>query len=462
MKHIGIETEYCVVPGGALHSTHEVGRQLLVEFGAAEEVGFVGYGNRFYANGMRGYVDVGDHFETATGLADSVLESVMCDWASRRMTGTAADRIANKYAATGPYYGLPPAPQTFLRVSDGEVTWGRHINVAAGRALGVNQSALAPVLVHWLGALPTSGSGMLDPANYLQTLWSQKAITVVDYVSPTDTKNKPIINSRDQPHADRRKYRRLHIVGNDALHSPYATWLQIGSLSLLTRFCEAVPQRAETFERYLPVNASHAAHAYNHDYRRTKTLEGQDGRKRTMAELAQLSYDVVQAAVEEEVLEVDTEDEYLLDAWGDGLELQNRQDKSAEQELTTLFDSYKRRSIHASAMARGYSAKKLRALDYACDRVGDDKQSSIMQKSLETAGFQRLAEIYGTSVGEFEQKIEERKHTPPAGRDAIRGRIIDYFGPMIRSCDYEMVKIGNTYFKFDDLDNPTIEQYSQD
>ena len=48
----------------------------------------------------------------------------------------------------------------------------------------------------------------------------------------------PIINTRDEPHADAEKYRRLHVIVGDSNMSEYATYLKVGATSILLRMLE--------------------------------------------------------------------------------------------------------------------------------------------------------------------------------------------------------------------------------
>jgi proteasome accessory factor A len=57
-------------------------------------------------------------------------------------------------------------------------------------------------------------------------------------VSSATTRSRPIINTRDEPHADAEKYRRLHVIVGDSNMSEYATYLKVGTTSILLRMLE--------------------------------------------------------------------------------------------------------------------------------------------------------------------------------------------------------------------------------
>jgi len=57
-------------------------------------------------------------------------------------------------------------------------------------------------------------------------------------VSSATTRSRPIINTRDEPHADAEKYRRLHVIVGDSNMSEYATFLKVGATSIVLRMLE--------------------------------------------------------------------------------------------------------------------------------------------------------------------------------------------------------------------------------
>src|SRR5207237_2843080 len=67
---------------------------------------------------------------------------------------------------------------------------------------------------------------------------SQRAEHIWEGVSSATTRSRPIINTRDEPHADAERYRRLHVIVGDSNMSEYATFLKIGATSILLRMLE--------------------------------------------------------------------------------------------------------------------------------------------------------------------------------------------------------------------------------
>src|ERR1019366_5252286 len=67
---------------------------------------------------------------------------------------------------------------------------------------------------------------------------SQRAEHIWESVSAATTRSRPIINTRDEPHADAERFRRLHVIVGDSNMSEYATFLKVGTTSILLRMLE--------------------------------------------------------------------------------------------------------------------------------------------------------------------------------------------------------------------------------
>ena len=99
------------------------------------------------------------------------------------------------------------------------------------------------------------GSGkVLHTARGAEYSVSQRAEHIWESVSSATTRSRPIINTRDEPHADPERYRRLHVIVGDSNMSETTTLLKVGSAELVLRLIEAgVPMRDLTLEN--PIRA---------------------------------------------------------------------------------------------------------------------------------------------------------------------------------------------------------------
>ena len=79
---------------------------------------------------------------------------------------------------------------------------------------------------------------MLQTARGAMYCVSQRAEHIWEGVSSATTRSRPIINTRDEPHADAERFRRLHVIVGDSNMSEYATFLKTGTMSILLRMLE--------------------------------------------------------------------------------------------------------------------------------------------------------------------------------------------------------------------------------
>jgi proteasome accessory factor A len=105
---------------------------------------------------------------------------------------------------------------------------------------------------------------------------SQRAEHIWEGVSSATTRSRPIINTRDEPHADAERFRRLHVIVGDSNMSEYATFLKVGTTSILLRMLEDphVVLRDMTLE-----NPIRAIREISHDItckRRVRLANGRD------------------------------------------------------------------------------------------------------------------------------------------------------------------------------------------
>ncbi len=229
----GLENEYgvtCALRGQRRLSPDEVARYLfrrVVSWGRSSNV--------FLENGARLYLDVGSHPEYATPECDSVAELVAHDKAGERILEQllfSADQRLREEGIRGNVY-------LFKNNTDSAGnSYGCHENYLTLRSDDIGR--WAEVLIPFLVSRQIyAGSGkVLQTARGAMYCMSQRAEHIWEGVSSATTRSRPIINTRDEPHADAEKYRRLHVIVGDSNMSEYATYLKVGAASILLRMME--------------------------------------------------------------------------------------------------------------------------------------------------------------------------------------------------------------------------------
>lgn len=242
----GLETEFgvaCSTHGHRRLSADEVARHLF-----REVVAWGRSSNVFLNNGSRIYLDVGSHPEYATAECDDLAELVAHDRAGEaifnRLAATAVDKLVDE--------GINADLYLFKNNTDSHGnSYGCHENYLIGRTreLAPIASALVPFLV---SRQLICGAGKLSPQGEFRV--SQRADHMWDGVSSATTRMRPMINTRDEPHADPARYRRLHVIVGDSNMAETSTWLKVGSTELVLRLIEAgAPLRDHALEN--PIKA---------------------------------------------------------------------------------------------------------------------------------------------------------------------------------------------------------------
>lgn len=229
----GVETEYgitCTLKGQRRLTPDETARYLfrsVVAWGRSSNV--------FLENGGRLYLDVGSHPEFATPECDSIWDVVRFDKAGDAILNDLVTNAESRLRAEGIRGNI----SIFKNNTDSAGnSYGCHENFLVGRVDDSHdyQDVFIPFLV---SRQIFSGAGkILFTARGPVYSLSQRAEHIWEDVSSATTRSRPIINTRDEPHADAEKYRRLHVIVGDTNMSQYATFLKVGSAACVLRMME--------------------------------------------------------------------------------------------------------------------------------------------------------------------------------------------------------------------------------
>ena len=246
----GIENEYGVtftLKGQRRLSPDEVARYLfrkVVTWGRSSNV--------FLENGSRLYLDVGSHPEYATPECDRITELVTHDkageWILDSLVQGAEERL-HEEGVRGEIY-------VFKNNTDSAGnSYGCHENYLARRSDDLDR--YSEILIPFLVSRQIyAGAGKILLTNKgPQYCLSQRAEHIWEGVSSATTRSRPIINSRDEPHADAERYRRLHVIVGDSNMSEYATFLKVGATAILLRMLEDKSQILRDLTLESPIRA---------------------------------------------------------------------------------------------------------------------------------------------------------------------------------------------------------------
>src|SRR5512139_1274960 len=189
--------------------------------------------NRVLTNGGRWYVD-GAHPEYSTPETTNARDLVLFEKAGERI----ADRCREAANRT-----LPPHQQLVLykNNSDGKGnSYGYHENYLVARSVPFETlvDALTPFLV---SRIVFAGAGKVGSENGAEACafqLSQRADFFETLIGLDTMAKRPIINTRDEPHADEERYRRLHVIVGDSNMSEVSTYLKVGTTALVLAMVE--------------------------------------------------------------------------------------------------------------------------------------------------------------------------------------------------------------------------------
>lgn len=193
--------------------------------------------NAFTRGGARLYLDVGSHPEYATAECDRLTDLLAQDRAGEITMADLAARANARLAARD----VPGRIHLFKNNSDAAgAGFGCHENYLVHRRADFWNDArtLVPHLVTrqiLVGAGHVLPGADGAPARYV---FSQRADQMEDAVSSATTRSRPLINTRDEPHADATRYRRLHVIVGDSNIAQGSTLLKAAAMDLLLDYLE--------------------------------------------------------------------------------------------------------------------------------------------------------------------------------------------------------------------------------
>ena len=406
----GTENEYgvtCTFKGQRRLSPDEVARYLfrrVVSWGRSSNV--------FLENGARLYLDVGSHPEYATPECDTVYDLVVHDKAGERILEgllKAAEARLREEGISGDIY-------LFKNNTDSAGnSYGSHENYLVSRYGEFGR--LAEVMIPFFVTRQIfAGAGkVLQTARGALFCISQRAEHIWEGVSSATTRSRPIINTRDEPHADAEKYRRLHVIVGDSNMNEWASYLKIGSTALLLRMLEeGVQIRDLTLE-----NPIRAIREISHDTSCKRRVRLANGREAS-------ALDMQKEYLEKALRWVDQRDDHVMKEiahmWEHAIDkLENDQDALARQ----VDWIAKRKLVEDYRSSRGLSLAhpRIALMDLAYHDVSRTPRNDGGRKRI---GLYYLLEKRGEAERICdEQDIERATQEPPQStRARLRGEFI--------------------------------------
>ncbi len=371
--------------------------------------------NAVLVNGARMYVDHA-HPEYSTPECSDPLEATLHDKAGERVMHQGAE-------AASALLGQGQRLLLHKNNSDGKGnSYGAHENYLVSRSVPFGQ-----IVKHITAFLVTrqilTGSGKLgsehgrDSVNFQIT---QRGDFFEEEIGLETTLKRPIINTRDEPHADAMKYRRLHVIIGDATLSEVQTFVKLGSASLVLMALED-GRFSEPIRLADPVSA---VTQISHDLSLQAPVKLADGTQATALQLQRRYFDVCDAYVASNDLapaykQVIGEWRSLLDDLEDGYEaVADRLDWAAK---LSMMEAYRHRD------GLDWNNSKLELIDLQFHDI--DPARGLFHR-LGAAG--RMRRLFTES--EIQTAIE---HAPETTRAYFRGECLRRYGKAVVAANWD-------------------------
>jgi proteasome accessory factor A len=400
----GIENEYgvtCTFRGQRRLSPDEVARYLfrkVVSWGRSSNV--------FLRNGARLYLDVGSHPEYATPECDDVVDLVTHDKAGERVLEgllVDAERRLREEGIAGDVY-------LFKNNTDSAGnSYGCHENYLVTRHGEFGR--LADVLIPFLVSRQIvcgAGKVLQTPRGAIYSV-SQRAEHIWEGVSSATTRSRPIINTRDEPHADAERFRRLHVIVGDSNMSETTTMLKVASTDLVLRMIEAgVVMRDMTME-----NPIRAIREISHDMTGRRKIRLANGREASALDIQAEYLTKARDFVDRRELHTPLVDA-ALDLWERGLKAVESEDLSLVEREIDWVIKYRLIERYRAQHGLGLTSARVAQLDLA---YHDIRRTRGLYYLLESRG--AVARVTSDLA------IFEAKSVPPqTTRARLRGEFI--------------------------------------
>jgi Pup amidohydrolase len=379
----------------------------------------LGLANVILTNGARLYVDHA-HPEYSTPECTTPRDIVLWDKAGEQVM-----LDATRFAAA-----VPGAPALLLYKNNTDnkgASYGAHENYLMRRSTPFSDIVrhLTPFFVSRQVVCGAGRVGIGQDGREHGFQVSQRADYFEVEVGLETTLKRPIINTRDEPHADPEKYRRLHVIIGDANLAEVSTYLKVGTTALVLAMIEA-----RFIDRDLGVDQPvRTLRAVSHDPTLKELVTLNDGRKLTAVQLQMEYLDLAKKFVEDRLgSDVDEQTADVLARWESVLTRLETDPMQCARELDwvaklQLLQQYRDRD------GLEWDDAKLHLIDLQYADVRPDK--GLYHRLVRLGRVERLLS---------DDEVSRAMHHPPEDTRAyFRGRCLEQYADRIAAASWDSV-----------------------
>jgi proteasome accessory factor A len=426
---IGLENEYgltCTLNGQRRLSPDNVARYLFEKVipGARNA-------NVFLENGARLYLDTGFHPEYATPECDDILELCVHDKAGERIVEDLLHQAEKRLREDG----ISGNILLFKNNTDSAGnSYGCHENYLVSRDVSFQRLAEALIPFFVTRQIFAGAGKVLQTPRGFHYCLSQRAQHICQEISGATTSSRSIINTRDEPHADAERYRRLHVIVGDSNMSEYATYMKVGTTAVVLDMIED-----GYFDRdYSLQSPVQAIRDISHDPTLRESVKLKDGRAMTALDIQRAYLEACQAYYPHQEPDPITRD--IIDRWQDLLDRLEHDPMTVNREVDWVI----KKELIETYMAKhrlSWREPRVSLIDLQYHDIRPDRGLYYLLSRNDMV--ERMA---------TDDAIEQAKHTPPqTTRARLRGEFIRRAN--LKGKDY---RVDWVYLKLNDPERETI------
>jgi proteasome accessory factor A len=376
-------------------------------------------------------------------LSDSVIDLVTHDKAGERIVERLSIAAERRMRADG-FLGQISAFKNNTDTPGN--TWGCHENYLTDRERVSFRQLASQLIPFFVTRQIFTGSGKVKSTHRGGYAISQRARHIREEVSIGTTTARGIINTRDEPHADREKYRRLHVIVGDSNMSEFTTFLKIGTTSIILRMIEDHFIR----KRLTLSDSVRALQQISEDTSCTRKIELENGKRLSAIELQKEYLDCAKLYFERE--ESDPITDQIIERWEYVLNCLEEDPMLLSREVDWII---KKKLIENYVMKRGlkWDSAKVLMLDLQYHNIRSDLG---LYYKLERVG---LVERISTNA-DIEQAMI---HPPETTRAKFRGRFVKLIqgGKITCGVNWSYIQLYEPYQKLYVSTDPLKVEYDE-
>ena len=404
----GLENEYGIICTPERRGGKALSIQNAVMYLFREIISGRMYPDVFLENGARFYQDIGCHPEYATPECDNVIELLTHDKAGERIIERLSVTAEKKMRFDG-FFGKI---SVFKNNTDTPGnTYGCHENYLMDRRVSFRQLA-SQLIPFFVTRQVFTGAGKVIRTDRGKYVISQRAQHIREEISIATTTARGIINTRDEPHADREKYRRLHVIVGDSNMSEFATFLKVGTTAIVLRMIEDNFIR----QRLALRNSVKAIQEISTDTTCTRSIELENGKRLSAVELQWQYFECAKQYFEQ--AESDPITEQVMEKWEYVLKCLEVNPLLLDRELDWVI---KKKLVETYVASRDlkWDSNDVLMLDlqyHNIRREGEKKKTGLYYKLEKKDQVERIV---------TNEQVDKAMHLPPdTTRAKFRGRFV--------------------------------------